>query len=263
MCTPDRKSIFSVSSHSGVIYDYENRTQLILQGHCNLISCCAVSKDKRWIVTADHGDESILVVWDSFSGAPVKTLFNPHKMGVISLDISEDALFICTLSAPESVSLLVKVEYYTHHFQSIQRSIQEVSIWAWTRELDVPILRKDLISPESQHLIRFDPSRQNEFSTTGPKTVCFWTWEEFSIEGYLGKVSKTDFGHYSGKFTSTVYISGTETAMTSTEDGFVIVWETQYATVLLDDPSDRLMRTASKVRVLVLLKIKFFCLCTE
>eukprot|EP01042_Synura_sphagnicola_P003628 gene3628-4515_t len=39
--------------------------------------------------------------------------------------------------------------------------------------------------------------------------------------------------------------------MTSTEDGFVIVWETQYATVLLDDPSDRLMRTASKVIRLV------------
>ena len=105
MATNDRKAIFFVSSHSGVIYDYELRNQMILQGHCNLISCCAVSKDKRWIVTADIGEDSILVVWDSFSGAPVKTLFNPHKKGVISLDISDDALFICTLGAPDHVRI--------------------------------------------------------------------------------------------------------------------------------------------------------------
>ena len=74
LTTPNRNAIFYISSHSGVIYDFENRTQMILQGHCNPISCCAVSEDKRWIVTADTGDDSILVVWDSYSGAPVKTI---------------------------------------------------------------------------------------------------------------------------------------------------------------------------------------------
>jgi len=105
MTTADKKAIFLISSHSGVIYDYENRTQVILQGHCNCITCCAVSKDKRWIVTADSGDDSILVIWDALTGAPVKTLFLPHKKGIISLDISEDALFICTLSAPDLVCI--------------------------------------------------------------------------------------------------------------------------------------------------------------
>eukprot|EP01041_Mallomonas_annulata_P010368 gene10368-21631_t len=229
----DRNAIFYLSSHSGVVYDFEHRTQMILQGHCNSICCCAVSKDKRWIVTADTGDDSILVVWDSMSGAPVKTLFNPHKKGIISLDISDDALYICALGTPDSSTR------------------QEVAIWAWTREIDQPLLRKSILSEELQYLVRFDPQKQSEFSTTGPKTVCFWNWEEFHLEGYTGKVSKTDFGHYSGKFTSTLYLSGTETALTSTDEGFVVVWETQYATVLLDDPADRLMRTASKVIRLV------------
>ena len=100
-----RNALFCVSAHSGIIYDYEYRTQTVLQGHCNFITCCAVSKDKRWIVTADSGTDSILVVWDSLSGAPVKTLFSPHPLGVESVDISDDALFLCTLSVAAPVSV--------------------------------------------------------------------------------------------------------------------------------------------------------------
>jgi hypothetical protein len=107
------------------------------------------------------------------------------------------------------------------------------------------------MSHDLQKVVKFDPQKQSEFTSTGNKTVCFWNWGEFTLEGYIGKVSKTDFGHYSGNFTSTVYLSGTETALTATNDGYVIIWETQYSTVLLDDPSDSLMRTASKVIRLV------------
>ena len=89
-----------------MIYDFENRTQMILQGHCNPITCCAVSADKKWIVTADSGDEPILVVWDSLSGAPVKTIFSPHAGGVRSLDISNDSLYVVTLSEASTVSIL-------------------------------------------------------------------------------------------------------------------------------------------------------------
>lgn len=95
--------MFYISSHSGVIYDYENRTQLILQGHCNLITCAVVSTDKRWIVTADSGNDSILVVWDALSGAPIKTFFNPHKDGTRAVDISADALYVTSLGCMDKV----------------------------------------------------------------------------------------------------------------------------------------------------------------
>ena len=91
----------------GVIYDFEKRTQMVLQGHCNSIVCCAVSQDKRWIVTADSGDDSILVIWDSLSGTPVKTFYSPFKKGIVSVDISDDALFISALGTPEPVCKLM------------------------------------------------------------------------------------------------------------------------------------------------------------
>ena len=93
-----RNALFTISAHSGIIYDFEFRTQTV--------SCCAISKDKRWIVTADAGTDSLLVVWDSHSGAPVKTLFNPHPSGICSVDISDDALFVTTLSQPDEVRVL-------------------------------------------------------------------------------------------------------------------------------------------------------------
>ena len=49
-------------------------------------------------MTADSGPDSMLVVWDSISGTPVKTFFNPHPNGVKTMDISPDAMYIATLS---------------------------------------------------------------------------------------------------------------------------------------------------------------------
>ena len=63
----------------------------------------------------------------------------------------------------------------------------------------------------------------------------------------MAKVSKTDFGHYSGKFTSTVYFATSGNALTATDDGFVIVWGNQFSNVLLDDPNERHIKMASKV----------------
>lgn len=80
------------------------------------------------------------------------------------------------------------------------------------------------------------------------------------MEGYVGKVSKTDFGHFSGKLTSSVFLGTSGNALTCTDEGYTILWETQYATVLLDDPNDRLMRTASKVPFCLICESVYFLL---
>lgn len=41
-----------------------------------------------------------MVVWDTASGTPIKSILNPHPNGVLALDITPDALFVATLSAP-------------------------------------------------------------------------------------------------------------------------------------------------------------------
>lgn len=124
---------------------------------------------------------------------------------------------------------------------------QEIAVWAWTKESDTPLLREYLQPADRHHEIKFNPVKQSEISTTGTKTVCFWDWEEFRLEGYTGKVSKTDFGHYSGKFTSTIFFADSGSALTATDEGYVVVWGSQFSTVLLDDPNDRNMKMASKV----------------
>ena len=99
--TDQRNEIFYSAAHSGVIYDYHNKTQKLLQGHCNQITATACSDDKRWIVTADSGEDSMLIVWDSMSGTPVRTFLNPHPDGIRCLDLSMDNQYLVTLGNDE------------------------------------------------------------------------------------------------------------------------------------------------------------------
>lgn len=90
-----------------------------MQGHCNPITAVTVSHNKKWVVTADAGPESMMVVWDTASGAPIKSIFNPHPNGVLAIDISPDALFIVALSAP-------------HVAEDQGAEPQTLSLWEWT-----------------------------------------------------------------------------------------------------------------------------------
>lgn len=74
----------------------------------NAIAAVTVSKDKKWIVTADTGDDSMVVVWDSETGTPAKTLFNCHPGGVSALDLAADGKTLVTLSASTPQQIAVR-----------------------------------------------------------------------------------------------------------------------------------------------------------
>ena len=70
-----------------LLEDYTTKAQCIViesdvDEKSNQITATACSDDKRWIVTADCGDDSMLIVWDSYSGIPVRTFLNPHPNGI-------------------------------------------------------------------------------------------------------------------------------------------------------------------------------------
>jgi hypothetical protein len=211
LCTKERNALFFLSSHSGVIYDFEHRKQTILQGHCNIITCCIVDKSKRWIVTADTGPDSILIVWDSYTFMPVKTFPNPHPNGTLALDISDDGTYIATLGAVYSDS----------------NDAQEIAIWAWTGMEETALQRAviNLSNKKFFHNIKFNPSNTMELVTTSVDNVIYWDWSSQVLESYVGKVSKGDLGHFSGDYTSTIFLPDAETSLTSTSHGYVIVWE--------------------------------------
>merc|ERR1719463_926225 len=96
----DSTDMFYAAAHTGVIFDYNTGVQRLLQGHVNIITATAVSRDKKWIVTADTGPDSMLVVWERESGTPVKTFLTPHPYGVHALDIAPQSNYLVTLSAP-------------------------------------------------------------------------------------------------------------------------------------------------------------------
>lgn len=91
------------------------------QGHCNPICAVAVSHNKKWVATADAGQDSMMVVWDTASGTPIKSIFNPHSNGVLAMDISADALFIVTLSDPGQSGS-----------DGEDNEPQTISVWEWT-----------------------------------------------------------------------------------------------------------------------------------
>ncbi|EPR58391.1 hypothetical protein TGGT1_297390 [Toxoplasma gondii GT1] len=110
----ERKSIFFVSGTTGVIFTHDgegNKTQTLLQGHVNAITGVVISTDKKRIVTADKGKDSLLVVWDSETATPVKTIYRPHPTGVQAVDITPDSRFIVSLSAPIPHELIVEADH--------------------------------------------------------------------------------------------------------------------------------------------------------
>lgn len=243
LCTKDRNALFLLSGHSGVIYDFEHRKQTILQGHCNIITCAVVDKTKRWIVTADAGQESIMVVWDSLTFLPVKTFLTPHAYGVKALDLSDDGLYISTLSmVPGGTGM-----------------DQEIAVWAWTTMDETPVQRA-LVQTNNAlfHSIRFNPCNSGQLVTTSDTSVHYWDWNNFALESYNGKVSKTDVGNFSGEFTSTLFLPEAETALTATSHGYIVVWENRAETSKKDRGNATIqVKTAVKVVKLLECGINF------
>ena len=76
--TAYRKALFYVTVHTGVLYDFENNSQILYQGHSNPISCTCVSEDKRWLATADVGEDCMVIIWDTDSSVPIRMYFFYH-----------------------------------------------------------------------------------------------------------------------------------------------------------------------------------------
>jgi WD40 repeat protein len=216
----NRKEIFYVAGHTGVIYDYENRTQRLLQGHCNKITSCSYCPDRGIIITADKGPSALLVVWEVTTGIPKKTIFDPHPNGVECLDVSSDGQLIATLSREVG-------QVYS----------QTVSIWKWDDDDKNPCFASGVLNstnhtsnPDNpidyQYFIRFNHLKKNEFATTGKKSVRFWNTNEngSSCSSYSPMHPSKEANNHR-EYTQTVFIPKTTQAVTGTMDGHLVVWD--------------------------------------
>lgn len=182
---------------------------------------------KRWVVTADSGDDSMLIVWDSYSGIPVRTYLNPHPNGVLKVDISADDMYIATLGADLP---------------------QTISIWDWTDESNEgPIASRKLPANDPTkclHWITFNPRDPHELAGNGVEKVFFFKWTKASgTLGYYGPhENKKEFvssQKYGKDKTKTVFLPGTEKAVTGTQGGDIMVWEVSKIKTGIGQPGER------------------------
>ena len=212
LCDENRQAVFYVSAHTGVIYDLNAKTQRLLQGHCNTISCTCATADRRYIATADQGADSMLVLWDSYTATPVKTIASPHPEGVRAMDISPDGKHLVTLSMDSSPQVL--------------------SVWDCTREgsSESPIFSAQVTTAsgepaEMQTSVRVDPSDPAAIVTNGASVVIFWHFGSGLLTYYSPPLGEHDFKQPIGTLTQSCFIPNSSRAVTATADGDAILWD--------------------------------------
>jgi WD40 repeat protein len=192
-----------------------NKKQTLLQGHCNQITATACSEDKKWLVTADTGEDSMLVVWDSTHGVPVRTYDNPHPNGIISMDLSADNQYIVTIGA--------------------EPDLQTISLWDWTNVNETGPIAAMVIKPTlaqscPMHWIKFNPDKNQEIAMNSGRRIMFMSWKHDSskFEYYSPSIVGADYsskGTQAVKFTKTVFIPKSQMAVTGNDNGEILVFD--------------------------------------
>jgi len=211
LCDENRAALFFASAHTGVIYDLNSKKQKLLQGHCNLISCTSASRDRRYIATADRGPESMVVIWDTYSGTPIQTIANPHEGGVAVMDMSSDARYLVTISDGQGPQVL--------------------SIWDIKTADQGPIHSAQVCtaddseaSAERQICVRFDQTDVHSIVSNGESLVVFWSWADDKLTYYAPPLSQRDFKQPVGALTKSIFIPNSGRAASVTVDGDALLW---------------------------------------
>uniref|UniRef100_A0A8C9L5U7 Cilia- and flagella-associated protein 251 n=1 Tax=Pavo cristatus TaxID=9049 RepID=A0A8C9L5U7_PAVCR len=211
-----------VCAHTVVIHDVLGSRQYHLQGHANAVSCLCVSEDRRWVATADQGPDPLVIVWDAFSGIPVRTIFGSHTgSGVCAIAISQDAKCLVTISAG---------------------MVQRVCVWRWTYPDESPVCDVEL-SPQFgfQDFVIFNPQNPNEFVSNSKTQVIFYLWTgEPAPSTDPPLLSRQTFGSAVGHFTQSAFHFNATQALTGTSAGKVVVWDVERKRGLAKEPQGRL-----------------------
>jgi len=178
----------------------------------------------------------MVVVWDSYTGAPAKTIMNPHPNGVAAVDITPDGSRICTLS---------------HVSSSVSDSDepQVLALWDWATERTAPVAAAELPTHDTHKHVAFNPANPDELVTTGPERVVFWGVEPpppgtglgpngrpllagetppeliGELSFFAPPVSAKQLGGAVAPFTVSTFLPGTTQAVTGTMSGEVVQWD--------------------------------------
>ncbi|NXA37322.1 CF251 protein, partial [Eudromia elegans] len=199
------------AAHTLVLHDVRAGRQAHLQGHSNLISCLCVSEDRRWVATADRGPEPLVIVWDSYSGIPVRTIFDSHPGGVAAIAISRDAKYLVTIGAG---------------------AVQRVCVWRWTCPAETPVCSAELPPGAGrQEFVVFNPHNATEFVSNSRSQVIFYLWVSVAFGGSSPRaappppLAPQTFGKAVGLLSQSVFHFDASQALTGTSAGKLVLWD--------------------------------------
>lgn len=182
------------------------RAPLVSSSQCHPITACRVSDDKRWIVTADSGTESLIIVWEVETHRPVKVIPSPFPTGVAALDLSSDGGHIALLS---------------HNYPE-----QRIAVLDWLNSKK-PSVTGIINAGEFQHSIRFNPVDARDMVTTSLTKVIFWNRShgKLTAQQPQNKQARRVSQSKLGIFTDSVFIPYTTKTVTATSTGYLVLWD--------------------------------------
>ncbi|KYN30405.1 WD repeat-containing protein 66 [Trachymyrmex septentrionalis] len=204
LTTTNRTLLAYACSHIAIIYDYDLKKMLPLLSHRNPIKMLSTSRDGKWLLTADSGKDSVVVIWDTEQGVSVCTLFNPHNSEDITVAaISPNAKQIVTVGGGKC---------------------QNVHFWLWTYRRDKPDASTSLINiAERVKGITFNDKCPEQFALTTDYHVLFLTWNghvlSYDCPKVMAKVQRI------GVFNASCYVPEVQQAFTASTNGYVLVWD--------------------------------------
>ena len=90
-------AVVYTAEHTCVIYSPSSGKMRMLQAHCNAITALATTADKSVVATADAGPGSFIVLWDTDSATPLRSISPPRHSGVLAMDFSPDGTLLATV----------------------------------------------------------------------------------------------------------------------------------------------------------------------
>ncbi|XP_075390279.1 cilia- and flagella-associated protein 251 [Tenrec ecaudatus] len=205
----NRRVLLYACAHTAVIYDVFQNNQHHLQGHTNVISCLCVSEDRRWIATADKGPNCLIIIWDSYTGIPVHTLFDscPDGSGIRAIAITRDAKYLATIS---------------------DSSVQKMCIWKWTLAVETPACTLELNKDYGvQNYLIFNPTNNKELVSNSKTQVVYYSWhEEKNVLAHSAPLlTEKTFNKHVGKFSQSVFHLNLTQILSATMEGKLVVWD--------------------------------------
>ncbi|XP_056273936.1 cilia- and flagella-associated protein 251 [Pseudoliparis swirei] len=207
----DQLVVLFAGANVGVIYNHTTHSQHTLQGHCCPISCMCVSEDRRWIASSDQGPKSTVMIWDSYSGIPVHTLFDCHpEGGVAAMAFSGDTKLLVTLGGED---------------------VQCVCIWDWTNATDKPLWFTQLNPTHGfQDYIIFNPNDSAQLLSNSKSQLLLYSSANGSLQYFALEVKKyfadtQTVSKAAGSLTQSVFHCKKSQILTATAGGYLVVWD--------------------------------------